>query len=1352
MNTSPARESFGDLEGMLRLAVEQIASAPPPVEVAQRVLGRAAKWNEAKSKSEDPHPSPLPKGEGARRRLYLAAGAALALVVLVAITIALVGGLPREKTIAVPPQVKETELLNNTEPKNKTEPQENPPDATFGNSPAFGLGGVASPPADNSPDMRLGMQPRTGFGGSGGFGAGGGVPSKRGGAVAKEEQASKIDQERMVGTWAIVNEESKRTAEMWAISEDRILMYANYSGMTSIWHFHRLDAGKDPKQIDITVTKVNGSPSSPIGIIKGIYVLNGDELRLCLAEMGKDRPATFPEKPGPGEVLILHRGKLGASPPKEKEEQPRKEKPAAEKPAAEKPAEKTITVRGKVVDDATGKPIAALVVQAGKLYPANPKRVIWGYKEDRFSAADGSFSTTIRWDEGWTARIMADGYFPQPVLSAAPPAGKDEMEVTIRLVRIPDKVRGVVLDHTGKPLNDAAVYAVGPSLTLAAGEAWLQLPEGRRDDRVQPVHTDAEGRFELPTGGAFSLGVSHARFDAWPVAIPPSGEITIRLPEPARVEVNLDIDGAEKEGVIFYQLLSHLMPEFAVGDRGGSIGCLTSSRYMKIANPGKLVLAALPPGKYQLARQGGVMLDRQIFEVKSGETKTFDFVRGKGARVRGKVTWPADARLMSIVVSVLSEKNEVLASTSPGGDGTFLTERIPPGKHQLIAYAFAEQTPERLRNTSPIIPSYEAQILRIEVPTEGEVKGADLALKLIRAEEPKKEPPAKEKPAAEKPAEKPVEKPAERAEPAAKPAAPQKNPLLGEEAAERVKKFPPSFSKAQEGLELGIAIASDRKAFHEGERVPLEFVIRNVSQKTLVVQHSLYPPETPPTVTGADGKQLSIEEILLAGANRRYRDILKPNEVAVYRHMGLGLGEKPEPPGTFWHPFLKSADAIPGKYRLSQQARITVREEGRDDGGTAFFAATGEVQFEIVPADPKKGPEKPAERPVDKPAEKPAQPEASAEEPKGKGGPPAYREAFTKAIQGQPNSAQKGPEMLTPEEAIKQRSQEKVTVQFKVASVKMGWSSGRIPKGAKTSQSWFQLDDGNNFSVVLKGGPTYRLEQLGIDATRHFEGKVVRATGRVLGEQPPFSIGVDDLDQFEVVLKPYEKEEPAAKKDQKASQEKPAKDEKLPTLIDKVLAAHDGEDKLSKLQFTVTVKHSNGETQQYFVQPPKNFRWETTHPDRTGKRIVILFPEGRRWWTKEPGRAATEFIPTGLEPLSVEGWFDYVKFFGPRQVLRLKDADHKVTLLDEEAKIDGRAAVGVQVTGPHYDHKMYFDKETHLLLKGVGSDILREVTFSDYKKFDGIPIAQKEHDGHFEPEVTDFRAVDKFDDKLFEQP
>jgi uncharacterized protein (TIGR03067 family) len=214
------------------------------------------------------------------------------------------------------------------------------------------------------------------------------------------------------------------------------------------------------------------------------------------------------------------------------------------------------------------------------------------------------------------------------------------------------------------------------------------------------------------------------------------------------------------------------------------------------------------------------------------------------------------------------------------------------------------------------------------------------------------------------------------------------------------------------------------------------------------------------------------------------------------------------------------------------------------------------------------------------------------------------------------------------------------------------------------------------------------------------------------------------------------------------------KEERLRALTDKVLAAHGGEDKLDKLtSFTMTVKHSNGETQRYFVQPPKNFRWETTHPDRTGKRIVILFPQGRRWWNKEPGEDPKEFFLFGAEP-PVAYWLDTVKFFGPRQVLRLKDADHKVTLLDEEIKIGDRAAVGVEVTGPDFNRKlfppfhrkMHFDKETHLLLKSGA------VTYSDYKTFDGIPVAQKEDDGHFLPEITDFKVVEKFEAKLFEQP
>ena len=272
---------------------------------------------------------------------------------------------------------------------------------------------------------------------------------------------------------------------------------------------------------------------------------------------------------------------------------------------------------------------------------------------------------------------------------------------------------------------------------------------------------------------------------------------------------------------------------------------------------------------------------------------------------------------------------------------------------------------------------------------------------------------------------------------------------------------------------------------------------------------------------------------------------------------------------------------------------------------------------------------------------------------------------------------------------------------------------------------------------------------------RQIDITVTRVNGPLIGVMK--GIYVFDGDELRLCLGALGKDRPAAfarkpgpgevlifKREEKLREEK-LREKQLRVLIDKVLAAHGGEDRLNKLQFTMTVKHSNGETQQYFVQPPRHFRWETTHRDQTGARIVILFPEGRRWWTKEPNKDAREFRLTGIEP-PVAYWFDNVKFFGPRQVLRLKDAGHKVALLNEEARIGGRAAVGVEVTGPQFKGRMYFDKETHLLLKSGA------VTYSDYKKFDGIPVAQKEHDGYFMPVITDFRAVDRFNARLFERP
>jgi hypothetical protein len=158
VNSTAASQRFDDLDGLLRSAVEQIVALAPPVESAERVLSRAAKWSAVDIAA-------VRAPNKTRIRLYLAAAAALALVVLLAVGYAMLGGPPGEKQIAVPSKVEPTEPIVN--PPDRVPPVRQPSDLATND-------GVTPPPAEATPDKRLG------FGATGGIGA----ASKRGGAVA----------------------------------------------------------------------------------------------------------------------------------------------------------------------------------------------------------------------------------------------------------------------------------------------------------------------------------------------------------------------------------------------------------------------------------------------------------------------------------------------------------------------------------------------------------------------------------------------------------------------------------------------------------------------------------------------------------------------------------------------------------------------------------------------------------------------------------------------------------------------------------------------------------------------------------------------------------------------------------------------------------------------------------------------------------------------------------------------------------------------------------------------------------------------------------------------------------------
>ncbi|NQT40204.1 MAG: carboxypeptidase regulatory-like domain-containing protein, partial [Planctomycetes bacterium] len=207
-------------------------------------------------------------------------------------------------------------------------------------------------------------------------------------------------------------------------------------------------------------------------------------------------------------------------------------------PAKRIAAPSRTTVRGKVVDDVTGKPVANFITQAGKFDPADPAKVVWGYSETRGGWKSSTFSATVRWPEGWTARIVAPGYLPQPILAEPPSPGQDAIDVVIRLKR-GDTIRGRVLDHTGQGVAKAGVYLAGRGVIVLAEGPWDEL-------QGSSVHTDAEGRFEISGRGEDSkaIFVTAPTLYVWRADLPePGQEVTIRLPEPAKLHIRYDIEG-----------------------------------------------------------------------------------------------------------------------------------------------------------------------------------------------------------------------------------------------------------------------------------------------------------------------------------------------------------------------------------------------------------------------------------------------------------------------------------------------------------------------------------------------------------------------------------------------------------------------------------------------------------------------------------------------------------------------------------------------------------------------------------------------------------------------------------------
>ncbi|HMF14628.1 MAG TPA: TIGR03067 domain-containing protein [Gemmataceae bacterium] len=122
--------------------------------------------------------------------------------------------------------------------------------------------------------------------------------------AALAEEAAKKDPELFQGTWALVSAihdgrksapEKIKTVKL-TFSGEKLTVHGE-KGMESAF---KLDPSKKPKEIDVTP----GDGPDRGKVLRGIYELMDEELKICIGKAGKERPTEFASKENSGVVLI----------------------------------------------------------------------------------------------------------------------------------------------------------------------------------------------------------------------------------------------------------------------------------------------------------------------------------------------------------------------------------------------------------------------------------------------------------------------------------------------------------------------------------------------------------------------------------------------------------------------------------------------------------------------------------------------------------------------------------------------------------------------------------------------------------------------------------------------------------------------------------------------------------------------------------------------------------------------------------------------------------------------------------------------------------------------------------------
>lgn len=167
----------------------------------------------------------------------------------------------------------------------------------------------------------------------------------------------------------------------------------------------------------------------------------------------------------------------------------------------------------------------------------------------------------------------------------------------------------------------------------------------------------------------------------------------------------------------------------------------------------------------------------------------------------------------------------------------------------------------------------------------------------------------------------------------------------GQDALDRIDQFKPAWGELRSGVQMGLARLGETDKFRAGQRVPLEFYLRNAGKQTAKIRFHVEFYSDVPTVRDADGKEVKVALIHLLGARALFTETLKPGEAVAWPHWGLGIGaDRPAGYSSIWHPFV--VNPLAGTYTVSQDLDSRIEVEGSSMTGGGLKSGT--VKFEIV--------------------------------------------------------------------------------------------------------------------------------------------------------------------------------------------------------------------------------------------------------------------------------------------------------------------------------------------------------------------------------------------------------------------